>query len=74
MRRLSSWLVEIRLNGEQHGIAEGMTLSDLLAQMGLAKRRVAIELNRAIVAKEDYRSTRLAPGDVVEVVQFVGGG
>lgn len=53
---------------------EGSSLIDLLETLGLADRRVAIEVNRDIVRRGSYATTRLAAGDVVEVVQFVGGG
>jgi len=66
--------MEIRLNGERHEVGEGVCVTDVLESLGLARRRVAVELNRDIVPRESYESTRLAPGDVVEVVQLVGGG
>lgn len=66
--------VEIRLNGEARDVADSVSLAGLLEVLGVAKRRVAVELNRDIVPRERYATTRLAPGDVVEVVQFVGGG
>ena len=66
--------MEVRLNGEPRQIADPMTLADLLEEMGVGNRRVAIELNRAIVPRARYASTHLHTGDVVEVVQFVGGG
>jgi sulfur carrier protein len=66
--------VEIRLNGEPHDVGDGISIVELLRDLGLGERRVAVERNRDIVPREQYASTRLAPGDVVEVVQFVGGG
>ncbi|MBM4270414.1 MAG: sulfur carrier protein ThiS [Deltaproteobacteria bacterium] len=66
--------MEIRLNGEACSVREGSSLIDLLETLGLADRRVAIEVNRDIVRRGSYATTRLAAGDVVEVVQFVGGG
>ena len=66
--------MEIRLNGEVRAFGDGISLRELLAELGLADRRVAVELNRDIVSRDAYAATRLAAGDVVEVVQFVGGG
>jgi sulfur carrier protein len=66
--------VEIRLNGETRDVADSVSLAGLLQVLGVANRRVAVELNRDIVPRERFATTRLAPGDVVEVVQFVGGG
>lgn len=69
-----SSFVEIRLNGEEHKVPGGSSLSDLLESLGLAGRKVAVELNRDIVPRTSYPTTHLSAGDVVEVVQFVGGG
>lgn len=67
-------LVEIRLNGDAHEVREGASVVDLLEQLGLGGRKVAVELNRDIVPRASYPTTALSAGDVVEVVQFVGGG
>ena len=69
-----STCVQIRLNGEDQSVAEGVSVSDLLTELGLGGRRVAVELNRDILPRDRYPTTMLAAGDVVEVVQFVGGG
>jgi len=66
--------VQIRLNGEDQSVADGVSVSDLLTGLGLGGRRVAVELNRDILPRDRYSTTTLAAGDVVEVVQFVGGG
>ncbi|MEW6269656.1 MAG: sulfur carrier protein ThiS [Thermodesulfobacteriota bacterium] len=66
--------MEIRLNGEPRTVASGISITELLEDLGLATRRVAVERNRDIVPRTSYAATRLEPGDVVEVVQFVGGG
>jgi thiamine biosynthesis protein ThiS len=67
-------LMEIHLNGEPRAVGERISIVDLLAGLGLGGRRVAVERNRDIVPRDLYASTHLEPGDVVEVVQFVGGG
>jgi thiamine biosynthesis protein ThiS len=46
----------------------------LLAWLGVAGERVAVELNRAIVRKRDWESTVVPDGSQVEIVEFVGGG
>jgi thiamine-phosphate pyrophosphorylase len=62
------------VNGESRSVAEGTTLRGLLAQLGLDSRAVVAELNRRIVRRDALDATRLAAGDVVELVHFVGGG
>ena len=64
----------IALNGERRSIAPGTTLLDLVRSMGLRPDRVAIELNRSIVKREQWPETYIDAGAEIEIVQFVGGG
>ncbi|MDR1685952.1 MAG: sulfur carrier protein ThiS [Desulfovibrio sp.] len=64
---------ELVVNGEQRASA-ARTLSDLLAELSLAEQAVVAEVNGAVIARKDYAATRLASGDVVELIRFVGGG
>ena len=65
--------IMIRINGENIA-AEGMTIAGYLSDAGYDRDRVAVEINGIIVPKADYDQRRLAEGDSVEVVSFVGGG
>ena len=47
---------------------------DIINEMNIDIRTIAVELNEEIVAKADYDKTTLKDGDVLEVVSFVGGG
>ena len=62
------------LNGEPASAPDGVTVEDFLRQLGLPEKGVAVERNREIVPKSLYGATRLADGDRLEIVQFVGGG
>ena len=64
----------IEVNGSPVELAPGSSLADLLELMQLAGRRVAVEVNLDIVPKASHDSHTLAAGDVIEIVQFVGGG
>lgn len=67
--------MHIRVNGEEVVFAENqVTVTELLQRFSLAGRPVMVERNREIVLKPQYGETLLADGDVVEIVQFVGGG
>jgi len=68
--------VGITVNGEPCRTPAGNHVSDLIAQLGLDGRRVAvaIERNKDVVPKKSYDEVILAAGDRVEVVTFVGGG
>lgn len=64
----------VYVNGDEFEIADGASLSDLVAKLTDDPRGMAIERNREIVPKSLHSETKLAPGDRLEVVQFVGGG
>lgn len=66
--------MEITLNGAPQTLPEGSTVADLVVHLGVAHKRVAVEVNRRIVRREEYADVALAAGDQVEVVHFVGGG
>jgi thiamine biosynthesis protein ThiS len=64
----------IQLNGEQRECREGSTLADLVAELGLSGKRIAVEVNRDIIPREEYATCHLQPSDEIEIVHFVGGG
>jgi sulfur carrier protein len=66
--------MRIRLNGRDHEVADGVTVEGLLETLDLKSRRLAVERNGRVVPGPDYPAVALQDGDVVEVVQFVGGG
>lgn len=66
-------MIEISINGETQAV-ESSTISELLGELDLKDRKVAVELNREIVSRSNYETTALSPGDTLEVVHFVGGG
>jgi thiamine biosynthesis protein ThiS len=66
--------VLIQVNGETQQTPAGTTVTALLAQLGLNAGRVAVEHNLKILPKSQWDQTQIAPGDRLEIVQFVGGG
>jgi thiamine biosynthesis protein ThiS len=62
------------INGEAKDFNPPLTLTGLVAQLGMKGDRVAIELNRSIIARDQWPQTSLAEGDCLEIVHFVGGG
>lgn len=66
--------MEIQVNGAPLALAPSATVADLLAELGAAGKRVAVERNGEIVPRSRHATTSLAPGDRVEVVVAVGGG
>ena len=66
--------MQIHVNGEPRTAPDGTTVAALLTQLGITTGRVAVELNRQIVPRAEHATARLAEGDKVEIVSFVGGG
>ena len=66
--------MHIVVNGEAREIAPSQTALDLLRELGLDARKVALECNLEIVPRSAYAATRLGEGDKLEIVHFIGGG
>ena len=67
--------MRVTVNGVEREIASpAATVADLVREMGLEGKRIAIERNGAIVPKSRHGETRLEHGDRLEVVGAVGGG
>ena len=64
----------ITLNGERHELSAPLSVSDLLAQLKIDARRVAVEHNLVVLKRAMFESTIVRDGDQVEIVNFVGGG
>ncbi len=62
------------VNGETRATPDGATLAELLRELALEGKPIAVELNRAVVSKDRYAQTRLGDGDRLEIVTLVGGG
>jgi thiamine biosynthesis protein ThiS len=65
--------MRISVNGTEREV-EARDLAALIAELDLDPRKVAVELNLAIVPRSLHPGTPLGEGDRVEIVQFVGGG
>jgi thiamine biosynthesis protein ThiS len=65
---------QVTLNGELRSFAADATLLDIVRALDLEPDRLAIEVNRAIVKRENWGATVVGAGAEIEVVQFVGGG
>jgi thiamine biosynthesis protein ThiS len=66
--------VRITVNDEPRDLPGEATVADLVATLGLGPRRIAVEVNYAVVPRAEYAAHRLADGDAVEIIHFVGGG
>jgi thiamine biosynthesis protein ThiS len=66
--------MKLEINGDNRDFVGPVSLSSLLDQLGMKSDRVAVELNREIVPRDQWASTTLKDGDRLEIVHFVGGG
>ncbi len=66
--------VRIRLNGRPRTVPAGLSVADLLERLELERGAVVVELNREIVRGDALDVRRVAEGDELEIVHFVGGG
>jgi sulfur carrier protein len=62
------------VNGEPVELPDGLTVFTLLQHLGVRAERVAVERNGEVVKQARHGEQRLASGDVLEIVTFVGGG
>jgi thiamine biosynthesis protein ThiS len=67
-------LMKVYVNGESRDLSGAISLSALIAELDLPVARIAIELNREVVRRNEWGSTMLKDEDRIEIVHFVGGG
>ena len=66
--------MKLTVNGEERTAPEGLTLQELVRELSIEGRPIAVELNLRVVPKDRYSATRLSEGDKLEIVSLVGGG
>ena len=65
---------ELELNGKPWVYTRGNTLSDMLRELGLQDKRVALLYNAVVIPRSQHPHIALQPGDRIEIVTAVGGG
>lgn len=66
--------MRVYVNGEARELSAPISLAELIAQLDLPVARIAVELNLAVVRRNDWNTTVLQDQDRIEIVHFVGGG
>ena len=66
--------IKIKINGKINRIDDKTKLSDLIKNLEVPLKKVAIELNREIVDKKNLNKIYLKVNDKIEIVHFIGGG
>ena len=67
-------VMQIVLNGNDHTLPSEMTLSQLVDELGIDRRLVAVAHNGEVVKRDTYEQITVRDGDQVEIVRMVGGG
>jgi sulfur carrier protein len=67
-------IMNITLNGATRELPDNLSASELLLNLGLAGKRLALEINQEIVPRSTFDSHIIQPGDRVEIVHAIGGG
>ena len=66
--------IKIKINGKINKIDDKTKLSDLVKNLKVPLKKVAIELNKEIVDKKNLNKINLKVNDKIEIVHFIGGG
>lgn len=66
--------MKLWVNGEPHELDAPLTIAELLVHLGVSGERVAVERNLELVRRAARDTVRVAEGDHIEIVSFVGGG
>ena len=66
--------MRVTINGTEHTLEEGLTIAQLLVQLGKNPKFLAVERNYELVPRTKHAESLLAEGDTVEIVTLVGGG
>ena len=66
--------MQITLNGDAHEVAGPLSVTELLVQLNIDARRVAVEHNLVVLKRDAFGMTMVNEGDEIEIVNFVGGG
>jgi thiamine biosynthesis protein ThiS len=66
--------VQVRINGEHRRVVEGISIAELVGELGFDPLRVAVERNLEVVSRSTLATVAVQDGDDFEIVRFVGGG
>ena len=66
--------IKIKVNGKVKSIISNYKMSDLVKNLKIPIKKVAIELNQVIIDKKNINKIKLKNNDKIEIVHFIGGG
>ncbi|MBL7004911.1 MAG: sulfur carrier protein ThiS [Gammaproteobacteria bacterium] len=66
--------MNINVNGDVMEVEDSTTVEDLIMQLSLGNKRIAVEVNQRIITKSLHGSTKLTSNDTIEIIHAIGGG
>lgn len=66
--------MKVILNGKEKEIKENETISDLLKELNIKEKMVAVEINLKIIDKKEFKNVFIKENEKIEIVHFMGGG
>ena len=66
--------MRVTINGKEEDLPADLTVAQLLERRAIHTTLVAVEHNGRILRRAEFTDLRIAPGDRLEIVHFVGGG
>ena len=66
--------MNITLNGETKPLNDGICLNQLIEELNIQGKRIAVEINQQIIPKSEHASYEIQDGDNIEIVHAIGGG
>ena len=66
--------MNVNVNGKETGVPEGTSIVMLLNQFNITSPMTIVEVNREVVAREEWDGRNLGEGDEIEIIQLMGGG
>ena len=66
--------IKIKVNGKIKNISYNLTLHELINDLKIPIKKVAVEHNNTIVDKKKIKKLKLKNSDIIEIVHFIGGG
>ncbi len=67
-------MISITVNGNSKTVKNEISLAELLEELDLSDKRIAVELNKKVIRRKDLAKERVCDRDKIEIVHFVGGG
>jgi sulfur carrier protein len=71
---ISPAMITVQINGESRCLQSNINITELVHQLALAGKKLAVERNGELIPRSTYGECRIADGDRLEIVVAVGGG